>query len=228
MPVAPHLRLLSPHDWRSEGASAAPRDTDWLTAPVWPALLLTLAAGVLLLPAFGWLGSSALSLHMVAHIALMNLVAPALALLLANRMPPAATNRLFTATAVQIAVLVLAHAPPALAAAHHSIGWHLLAQAVLLAASFWFWCGVVTAAGARRWRAIAALLVTGKVFCLVGAIFTFAPRPLVQGLPLPLPEALADQQLAGLLMLAACPLTYVLAGIVVSVLWLAELTAEAG
>ena len=81
---------------------------------------------------------------------------------------------------------------------------------------------------ARRWRAIAALLVTGKVFCLVGAIFTFAPRPLVQGLPLPLPEALADQQLAGLLMLAACPLTYVLAGIVVSVLWLAELTAEAG
>ena len=65
------------------------------------------------------------------------------------------------------------------------------------------------------WQAILALLVTGKLACLLGALLVFAPRPIYAG-----PHHgfdLADQQMAGLLMLAACPMSYVLAGIVIAV-----------
>ena len=50
---------------------------------------------------------------------------------------------------------------------------------------------------------------------MLGALLVFAPRPIYSsghhGFDL------ADQQLAGLLMLAACPLSYVLAAIVIAV-----------
>lgn len=55
-----------------------------------------------------------------------------------------------------------------------------------------------------------ALLLTGKLACLLGALLIFAPRELyrLHGLP-----SLEDQQLAGLLMITACPLSYVVAGV---------------
>jgi putative membrane protein len=74
-----------------------------------------------------------------------------------------------------------------------------------------------------------ALLITGKLFCLLAALLVFSPRVLY-------PDALAahrhapvaadllsDQHLAGLLMLVLCPLTYVLAGVLIAERWLREL-----
>jgi putative membrane protein len=64
------------------------------------------------------------------------------------------------------------------------------------------------------------LLVTGKLFCLLGALLVFAPRSLYllqNGHEAHFgPITIEDQQLAGLLMLLACPLSYLLAGVVIA------------
>jgi putative membrane protein len=107
---------------------------------------------------------------------------------------------------------------------------HLLMQASLATVALWFWLEILSDGGVRRWRALLALLLTGKLFCLLGVLLVFAPRLLypadavAHGQPLPdFAGALADQHLAGLLMLLACPLTYVAAGVVIAALWLRDL-----
>jgi putative membrane protein len=99
-------------------------------------------------------------------------------------------------------------------------------QASLLVAATWFWIAVYEGMRDRvtAWRPIVALLVTSKLFCLLGVLFIFAPRVLSAGAPHhQAAHLLADQQLAGLLMIVACPLTYLLAGIVCAARWLAAL-----
>ena len=77
-------------------------------------------------------------------------------------------------------------------------------------------------------------LATGKLFCLFGVLLTFSPRTIYGSLapicfdpasPRPLVE---DQQLAGLLMLAACPLVYVTAAIAIARRRLAALARDGG
>lgn len=176
-----------------------------------------------------------LSAQMLVHILLMNAVAP----LLAVAAPGAAlrsrwrwSGLLLPASLVQITLLWAWHAPPALAAAMRSDGLHIAMQLSLLVAAFWFWSAVFFSR-AGRWRAILALLVTGKLFCLLGVLLVFAPRALYPGLALadghaaPAPgAALGDQQLAGLFMLVACPATYVVAGIVIAARWLNRIEAS--
>ncbi len=178
--------------------------------------------------------------HMAEHIVLMNIAAPALALLLGHRgsVLPGASCRLAAATAVQLALLWAWHAPAALAAAHASPFLHMLMQASLLGSALWFWLAVIAQAGNERWRSIAALLVTGKLFCFLGVLLTFAPRLLlgahehgqsatgIERMPL-VDRLLPDQQMAGLMMLAACPATYVLAAIVIMARWLDDQAARA-
>ena len=108
----------------------------------------------------------------------------------------------------------------------HSL--HVAIQFALLAVALWFWFAVLGQSGSARWRAIVALLLTGKLFCLLAALLVFAPRALY---PVELAhvhhgaaaDPLADQYLAGLLMLVVCPLTYVLAGVLITERWLREL-----
>jgi putative membrane protein len=57
---------------------------------------------------------------------------------------------------------------------------------------------------------VLALLLTGKLTCLLAVLLVFAPRALYPH------AALADQQFAGLLMLAACPLSYLGAALVIT------------
>jgi putative membrane protein len=89
-----------------------------------------------------------------------------------------------------------------------------------LLAAVAFWSSII--ASASRWKAILALLLSGKLACLIGALLVFSPRLLYaaicygQGVNLDTAGALADQHLAGLLMLAACPLSYILAAIVLT------------
>lgn len=173
-----------------------------------------------------------LSRHMTEHIAIMNVAAPVLALAIHRRGRQMATDgrSLLLATCAQLTALFGWHVPAALSAVHASSALHIVMQVTLLAAALWFWTMIVAQVRASRWRAIVALLITGKLVCMLGAVLTFAPRPLYAfgpGHPAAhVAETLTDQQLAGLLMLAACPLTYVLAGVVIAARWLRELQGE--
>jgi putative membrane protein len=94
------------------------------------------------------------------------------------------------------------------------------AAAMLLLSSVWFWLAIFDRTGARLRGKVAALLLTGKLFCLYAVLLTFAPRVLYGDAAR---IDLADQQLAGLLMITACPLTYVLAAVVLISRWFRDL-----
>jgi putative membrane protein len=66
-----------------------------------------------------------------------------------------------------------------------------------------------------------ALIVSGKFACLLGVLLIFAPRPLFEPHAAHVGQAthtalMADQHLAGLLMIAACPLSYVLTAVILA------------
>jgi putative membrane protein len=166
-----------------------------------------------------------LSAGMAGHILLMNLLAPLVAASAARSSPAILRHfrGLAAPTLVQLVLLWGWHAPPSLAAAMDRPGLHLAMQGSLWLAALWFWSAVVNATAGGQWRAIAALLVTSKLFCLLGLLLTFASYPLYAamthhgGTAL---DPLADQQLAGLLMLVACPLSYLVAAVVIASNWL--------
>ncbi|HEX4893022.1 MAG TPA: cytochrome c oxidase assembly protein [Hyphomicrobiaceae bacterium] len=199
--------------------------------PAWPAAgAISAAAAVALLIAVG-LPLPPLSRHMAVHILLMNLAGPIFAFALSTRVDARVSGkfRLALPTTVQLGLLWAWHTPAALAMGHGSHFAHTLMHGTLLVSAVWFWSAIFLQIGTERWRAIAALLITGKVFCLLGALLTFAPRELYLISARHGPEhalSLEDQQLAGLLMLAACPATYVLAGVVLAVRWLDELARD--
>jgi putative membrane protein len=173
---------------------------------------------------------------MAAHVLLINLVAPALArawlLCGAVREQSFAPGRMFLgAAAAQLVLLWVWHAPGAIAFSSNHAFAHALMSTLLLGASLAFWLAILAATGAARWRGIFGLAATGKLSCLLGALLLLAPRVLnlddSLGLAARDPEAaLFDQRLAGLLMLAACPLCYVLTGVKLAVDWLRELEAH--
>lgn len=197
-------------------------------APLVSAACVT-AAGLLVLP-LSDLG--ALSVQMSQHLLLMNVAAPLLAVLLASRAPAFGGRALWLAAACQLLLLWAWHLPGLQRAAALS---GLLQAAFLLllgSAALAFWLAVSAAERAGGWRAVAGLLATGKFACLLGALLIFAPRDLygLPGLALAFcvggPSSLADQQLAGLLMVTACPLSYLVAGVVVAARLLSGLAGE--
>lgn len=159
----------------------------------------------------------ALSHHMGVHLLLMNALAPLLALA-CRRMVPAIGGSIFAATAAQMVALWAIHLPAIMNALAHGSARPVAMHGLLFALAFWFWLAVAEQQGAERWRGILALMVTGKLACLLAVLLVFAPRPLYPDL-----AGLADQQQAGLWMIAACTLSYVAAAIVMAVLWLADL-----
>ena len=174
--------------------------------------------------------------HMTLHILLMNLLAPLLAGIAALHasLPSGilgSGRALVVAAVAQLALLWLAHAPGTMAWSMGGDAPAAILPAALFVAALAFWGSVFAQHGAARWRALVALLLTGKLFCLLAALLVFAPRHLYPGMlaggghahaaagPASL---LADQQLAGLLMIAACPLTYVAAATAIAARWLKE------
>jgi putative membrane protein len=199
------------------------------------------SAAVLLYLA-GQLTHGILSHHMLTHIALMSLVAPAIAVQLwlpLDRRRSALGFRRFVplwlATSAQIGLFVGWHSPPALQAGITDSFTGALMQWSLLAVATLFWLILLLRIEANRWGAIFALLLTGKVFCLIGALLVFAPRLLFvpdfaslhPDAGFTLAQTMADQQLAGLLMLTACPLTYLLASIGIVGDWLFKTPRQA-
>lgn len=163
-----------------------------------------------------------LVVRMGLHFAIMNVAAPLAALGVMRAGSGSGMERLlWPAAGAQMALLWAWHLPAAARAPSAVLQAGFVAA--LAVAALAFWSGVARATRARRWGAVAALLLTGKLACLLGALMLFAPRDLY-GLPaLSLgfcslaPSSLADQQLAGLVMLAVCPLSYVLSGVVLTV-----------
>jgi len=180
-------------------------------------------------------GGGFLAEHMAGHILAMNVVAPVL-VLAAKRLTPRLgetwiLRSIGLASASQIALLWTWHLPDPLAFAAASGVAMMAMHLSLFAAALWFWICIADEAARSRWRSLGALLITGKLFCLLGVLLALAPRPIygeairihAGSWHMPLDHMLPDQQLAGLLMLVACPLTYLLAGVVIAARWLAEI-----
>lgn len=159
------------------------------------------------------------AVHMLIHIALMNLAAPVIAVVLlqAWRAGFDRASWLWSATVIQLVLLWAWHAPSAHQATGHSTVISVAMHSTLFAASLAFWAVLISMTARNRWQAVFSLLITGKLACLLGAILIFAPRPLYKtGHPGGVPLILDDQQLAGLIMISACPLSYVLAGVIIA------------
>lgn len=173
-----------------------------------------------------------LTRHMLLHIGLMTVLAPLLAAWLrrCHRPFPGAAEPWFLplATLLQLVAFFVWHSPQLLAWIMSSPFLHTVMQAMLLLVATAFWASVLQRSDSAAWSAVVALLVTGKLFCLVALILVFAPRALYgAGIHLHHAEVdLADQQLAGLLMITACPMTYILAAILLVARWLRLLGDE--
>lgn len=182
-----------------------------------------------------------LSRHMAVHIVAMNVAAPLAAVAWRSRFsrrlaaPLSPASGLWLATVVQLGLLWAAHSPPVHHLAQSSALAYVALQGALFFGALAFWMSVLDAISVR-WQAMLALLVSGKFACLLGVLLIFAPRFVFTSLPMQhaghvmlhavpgdQPAALADQHLAGLLMIAACPLSYVLTAIIMAAQTLADL-----
>lgn len=200
-----------------------------------PALIGGIAAIAIGQSAIAHLPLGPRSAHMAAHILTMNAAAPGLAVAVialgrANLRAFASGRVLVVAAVLQITLLWTSHAPRIVALSFGKPWTHAIMQATLLAASLAFWLAVLSEEGVPRWRAVVAVLLTGKLFCLLGALLLFAPRLLYADVtlnqghgPSGLSASLADQQAAGLMMLAACPLCYAGVGIAIAARWMRDL-----
>ena len=184
------------------------------TLPATASGLAVIIAGALTIFAYP-LGPQ--SSHMALHIAAMNVAAPVLAAALSTRFPSVFGHprTLWAASAAQIVLLWAWHVPSLQQAAMMSHVLQLAMQTTLTISALVFWSAIIVIPEKKRWQAIAALLITGKLACLLSALMIFSPRILYQtaghgGLHLD------DQQLAGLLMITACPLSYLVAAVVIA------------
>ncbi len=198
------------------------------THPIWLAAAKLVVIGLLVMGALAS-RTGMLTAHMAGHIAVMNLLAPTVAWLFRHRFfrigsGQAIGRKLLLATLTQLSVFFLWHSPPVMAISMQGAvtGFALLAG--LLMVSVWFWACVFEAVRQNRMEVIAALLITGKLVCLIAVLLVFAPRLIYPGMGVPA-AMMGDQQLAGLLMLSACPLTYVGASIYVVARWFTRLSS---
>lgn len=172
-----------------------------------------------------------LATHMLQHLVLMNLLVPMAIILARGQLRQRWIGHSWPwATTAQIVLLWSWHSPAALNAAMATPLLMALMHVSLAAAAAWFWASIAAMSREESWRAMFALLVTGKLFCLLGALLVFAPSLLFDFGPAHHhsmgTQTLEDQQMAGMLMLIACPLSYVAAGIVLAGRWFLSLDQD--
>jgi putative membrane protein len=149
---------------------------------------------------------------MLLHVVMMSVAAPGAVAAVRRwrgRSWHTRPRQLWLAALLQLTVFLYWHSPSGMMLSMHTAGGELLLQGSLLAVACLFWWCIAGLGADGVWHAIAALLCTGKLFCLVAVILTFSPRVLYHAMTVP------DQQLAGLIMLTLCPMTYI-----ASALWL--------
>ena len=204
--------------------------------PQLPAIISATAVLLLGISTYHFVVLGPLSRHMGVHVALMNVVAPMCAAIFWGAWPAArerlaSGKMLWPATISQMVLLWAWHAP-AVQTSVMMLPWlQALLHTSLFCSALLFWRSVPSTG--VRWQSILALLVTGKLACMLGALLVFSPRllyaePTVGSVQHAMHHAahwpdLADQHLAGLLMIAACPLSYVLAGVVLAAQFMTDL-----
>lgn len=158
--------------------------------------------------------------HMLAHMALVAVVAPLVALAVRGRRfdPVVHYPRLFVAIPASLVELIAVwawHAPSLHEAARHQLTMWAAEQASFLAAGLYFWFAVLGGTPQRRQanagNAIIALVLTFSHMTLLGAIFVLAPRPLY--LHGHAADTLVGQQLGGAIMLVLGGAVYIAAGL---------------
>lgn len=166
------------------------------------------------------LSSAFFTVRVVHHIALVLVLAPLLVAGLGEgrrRMPAP----LWPCTAIAAAVFWTWHAPAPYAAALSSDMVYALMQGTLLVSAMGFWSAVLQGAPAS---AMGAILATTVSMGLLGALITFAGRPLYGpnfGSALGWGVSpLEDQQLAGITMWAPGSIAYLAAALWIGWRWL--------
>lgn len=165
------------------------------------------------------LSSAFFTVRVAHHMALVLVIAP----LLAHGLRPLQRLALplWTCTGLAASVFWLWHAPAPYAMALSTDAVYWLMQLTLLASAVAFWLAVRRAAPAA---AIAAILAASVLMGLLGALITFAARPLYAphlastldwGI-----APLADQQLAGIVMWAPGSLAYLAGAVWIGWRWL--------
>jgi putative membrane protein len=210
-----YLRLTKRVPLENADVTARSNETSGLleTLPATISAFCVLIGGIVVLWAHELEPASS---HMATHIGLMNVVAPLAAalLVLAPLTGPGRPGTAWAAALIQVALLWAWHAPvlQPLLLTSHSVA--MTSHAILFVSAVWFWSSLLRLAPQARWHGIAIFLMTGKLACLLGVLLTFSPRVLHEGQDHAI--TLADQQLAGLLMIIACPLSYVVAGVILA------------
>ena len=172
-------------------------------------------AGVLLALATTALGVAGLGMtgHMAAHMGAVAVAAPVLAWgWRRRRWSNASVGAPLAWATVEFVVVWAWHAPALRALADAQVAVALVEQAMFLAVGVGLW----RAALAQPAAGVAALLPTSMHMTLLGALIGLAPRPLYAMMamhPAPGLDALADQQLGGVVMLVVGGASYCLGGL---------------
>jgi putative membrane protein len=156
--------------------------------------------------------------HMLAHMTLVAGVGPLLALAIArSRFDPVRRSASWfsplAASLVEFVVVWTWHAPALHVAARHDASLFALEQASFLGASTYLWLSIL--GGARTSRAlraatgVIALVLTFAHMTMLGVVLALTPRDLYSHGP----DAIADQQLGGAVMIAAGTIAYLGAAI---------------
>jgi putative membrane protein len=212
--LAVALVLLAMALWRASADRGAPSTRRGALRCAWVLAVLLYVSPLCAL------SSAFFTVRVIHHLALVLAIAP----LLASAMPSGLgrlPTPLWTCTAVATIVFWVWHAPAPYAAALSSNAVYALMQFTLLASATAFWIAV------RRSGAVAAMgaiLATTVLMGLLGALITFAGRPLYAphfastlswGV-----APLEDQQLAGITMWAPGSIAYLAAAIWIGWRWL--------
>jgi len=199
------------------------------------------ALAVALLPPLDTDAASSLTDHMIQHVLLMVVVAPALVMgaplptllwalpdrwrrraigrwraVLRTRSGPAWAVWAGATLVVQAGVMWAWHAPLLYRAALHHAPLHLLEHATFVVSAGLFWWAIGLGRGQRRGAAVPIVFVAALPGTALGAAMTLTTRIWYPEYP-----DLADQQMAGVVMWAFGGLVYVLAAAALFGAWLA-------
>ncbi len=174
-------------------------------------LLIAAWSGILSMPLGGHFTG-----HMVTHLAVVALAAPLLALaLVGSRFDPTPASPLLfspvTASALELLIIWGWHLPAAHQWAQASMAAFIAEQGSFLVAGLLLWLSAFAGGGRERAAfGVVALLFTSMHMTLLGVLLALAPRPLYSVLP---GDAVVDQQVGGLLMLAIGSGVYLAGGL---------------
>jgi putative membrane protein len=187
---------------------------------------LPLIAGIAVLGA-AWSGLAELfvpsfTAHMIMHMSVVAVAAPLLALAITDTRfdPSSLFPFIFAPLPASLWELVAVwgwHAPALHELARGSVAGIVLEQASFLAVGFVLWLACIGERGGGRAAGVIGLLFTSMHMTLLGALLALAPRVLYGHAHHSAPETLSaidDQNLGGVVMLAAGGTAYLLGGLI--------------